>query len=194
MRRALCALTLWGCVAGWHAPAQQNTAPPAASGLETDWDIAVTLRAIAAHAARVLPALDRADAGSWTRKGAPEAYAAQLQSAKDQAHAITADAVALAADPERLALSLGLLFRTQALTTLLASVAEAVRNYQDPAQAQALIALAAEGDPSREHFQQYIVNLAAEREKELAVMDQEAQRCRALVTAPAPAASGKKKK
>jgi hypothetical protein len=33
-------------------------------------------------------------------------------------------------------------------------------------------------------LQQYVVNLAAQREKEYQVMDQEAQRCRALILAP----------
>jgi hypothetical protein len=69
---------------------------------------------------------------------------------------------------------------------MLGSVEEALRKYQSPADAEALVALSAENDANRDRFQQYLVNLAAEREKEYTVMDQEAQRCRGILTAPAP--------
>jgi len=132
------------------------------------------------------------DAGSWTAKGAPEAYAAQLQSSKDQARALADGAKALAGNPERLSAALEVLFREQGLETMLGSVAEALRKYQSADVAQDLIALAAEGGASRDRLQQYVVNLAAEREKEYQVMDQEAQRCRGMVLAPAGASKKKK--
>jgi hypothetical protein len=192
MHRALRGLTLLISVAALHAPAQQSTTPQQPAGLETDWDIAVILNSISAHAGRLLPQLDRADAASWLKKGASETYAAQLQSARDQARAIADGAKALAGDPEKLSSSLELFFRIQGLETMLGSVEDAIRKYQSPAEAQALIALDAESGENRDRFQRYIVNLAAEREKEYKVMDQEAQRCRNL--AAPPAASGKRKK
>jgi hypothetical protein len=110
--------------------------------------------------------------------------------AGQQAQALADGAKALAGNPETLSAELQVLFREQGLETLLVSVAEAVRKYQDAAMAQELVAAAAESGADRDRLQQYVVNLAAEREKEYQVMDQEAQRCRALVLAPAP----KKKK
>jgi hypothetical protein len=71
-------------------------------------------------------------------------------------------------------------------------VEEGMHRYQTPASAQALASLQAESGANRDRLQRYIVNLAAEREQELHVMDQEAQRCRGTVTAPA-SKSGKKK-
>ena len=115
-----------------------------------------------------------------------------MQSAKDQAGAISAGAKALAGNPEKLSSSLELFFRLQGLETMLGSLAEAMRKYQSPADAQALIALDAQSGENRDRFQRYIVNLATEREKEYAVMDQEAQRCRSTLTPPA--VSGRKKK
>jgi hypothetical protein len=50
----------------------------------------------------------------------------------------------------------------------------------------ALASLDAENGINVERFQRYIVDLAAQRERELEVMDHEAQRCRAIVTQAAP--------
>ena len=169
-----------------HAPQQQ------AVGLETDWDIAAALQQIGDHAGRLLPALNRIDARSWVDQGASETYAEQLQAAKDQAQSLADGAKALAKNPERLPVALELYFRMQGIDAMLASVEEGMRRYQTPASAQALASLQAESGANRDRLQRYIVNLAAEREQELHVMDQEAQRCRALVLAPPPPAKKKK--
>ena len=59
--------------------------------------------------------------------------------------------------------------------------------------AQALLALVAENGAGRNRLQNYIVNLASEREHELVVMDQEAQRCRGMISRmPAPKPQPKK--
>jgi dephospho-CoA kinase len=78
----------------------------------------------------------------------------------------------------------------QSIDSMLASVEEGMRRYQTVASVQGLASLQAESGVNRDRLQRYIVNLAAEREKELRVMDEEAQRCRAALTAPK---SGKKK-
>ena len=186
MHRAVRGLILAVCASVLYAPAQQAPRPQPPAGLETDWDIAVVLNEMSAHAARMLPLLDHADSNGWVAKGAPEAYARQLRGSKEQARALADGAKALAQNPEKLSAGLELFFRLHGLESMLGSVEEALRKYQSPADAEALIALAAENDANRDRFQQYLVNLAAEREKEYTVMDQEAQRCRGILTAPAP--------
>lgn len=163
-----------------------------ASGLETDWEIAPALQEIGAQATRLLPALNRIDAHSWVARGASETYAEQLQAVKAQTQAVADGAKALAKDPEKLPLELELYFRMQSIDTMLGSVEEGMRKYQDPASAQALASLQAESGANRDRLQRYLVDLAADHEQQLHVMDREAQRCRAIVTAPA-AKSGKKK-
>jgi hypothetical protein len=181
-----CAVALCAQTPEPHTPQQQ------AAGLETDWDIGAALQQIGDHAARLLPALNRIDARSWVDQGASETYAEQLQSAKDQTQSVADGAKALAKNPERLPVALELYFRMQGIDAMLKSVEEGMRKYQSPASAQALVGLQAEAGASRERLQRYIVDLAAEREQELRVMDQEAQRCRGTLTAPA-AKAGKKK-
>jgi hypothetical protein len=173
----------------------QSSAPakPQSAGLEANWQIAPVIEEIAAHAGRLLPALDKFDPSSWVAKGASETYVAQLQSSKEQAKALNAEAKDLARNPERLSASLTVLFRVQGIESMLRTLSEAVAKYQSPADAQALLALVAENGAGRNRLQMYVVNLAAEREHDLAVMDQEAQRCRAAVPEPAPRKPGGKK-
>jgi len=179
-----------------------QTQPPAAgqarpAGLETEWDIAVVLGEIGVHAGRLLPELDRVDAKAWVDKGASETYAAQLESSKQQARALELGAKALSQDPERLAQSLELFFRIEGLDSMLVTLEDGLRKYQSEADAESLASLAAENGANRERFRQYLTTLAAEREKQLEMMDREAQRCRGvMMSQPAPAtppAAGRKK-
>ena len=193
MYRALRGLILWACAAALYGQAQPAQQRPA--GLEPDWDIGVILREMSAHAGRLLPVLDRIDVKAWFEKGASDTYAAQLQSSKDQARAFADGARDLARDPEKLSASLELLFRIQGLETMLGSLEEGIRKYQDPAVAQTLASLAAENGANRDRFQRYIVNLAAEREQQFQVMDREAQRCRGILTVkPAASPNSERKK
>ena len=162
------------------------------SNLENPWEIKPVLEAIAAHAARLETALNHLDAQMWVAKGASDTYTAQLESSKLQARAVGTEAYGLTVNPEKLSIALQVLFRVQGLETMVASLEEAVRRYQSPEDARNLVRLMAEGGANRSRLQQYVVNLAAEREQDLVVMDQEAQRCRALVTQPPPAPRRKK--
>ncbi|HEV2447535.1 MAG TPA: hypothetical protein VGS58_16505 [Candidatus Sulfopaludibacter sp.] len=177
-------------------PASPQPAAAADEGLETPWSIAPVLQEIGAHFGRLLAALNQYDAKAWVAKGASETYGEQLQSCKAQAKALSDGATALSRNPEQLAAALELFFRFQSLETMLGSVEEGMRKYQGLADAQNLAGLEAEIGPNRDRLQRYVVALAADRERQLKITDQEAQRCRALLTAspaPAPAKSGKKK-
>ena len=192
MKRALRGLILLAFGAAIY-PQPQPGAEPQPTALEPDWDIGVTLQEIGAHATRVLPALDRLDVNSWVANGASRTYEAQLQSSKEQAQAVAAEAKELAGNPEKLSAGLQLFFRMQALENMSGSLEEATRKYQNPDAAGELASLMAENGANRERLQQYLVRLAAQREQELAVMNSEAQRCRGvLATQPPPGTTGKK--
>jgi len=152
------------------------------------------IQEIGDHASRVLSALDRVNTNAWVAKGASETYGEQVQSCKVQAKALADGAKSLTRNPEQLAVSIELFFRLQALETMLGSVEEGMRKYQSPADAEALASLEAEIAPNRDRFQKYIVDLAADREHQLQITDKEAQRCRALLTAPPTSSKAGKKK
>jgi hypothetical protein len=174
-------------------PSRPTAATPAQpAGFETSWEIAPVFTEISAHAGRLGAALDKIDAQTWVKKGASDTYAAQLDSSRQQVRALAAEAKALTANPDKLSAALVVLFRIQGLDAMMTSIEEAMRRYQSPSDAQALARLAAENGANRDRLQNYVVNLASEREQDLKVMDEEAQRCRSAVTA-VPASRTKKK-
>lgn len=179
-------LLLIGCAAALEAqtPGQNPQSPSQPVGLETDWEAGTMLKDIAAQASRLAPALDRIDAKSWVDQGASETYGQQLDAAKVQTRALSDGAAALARSPEQLSSLLDVFFRMQAVDLMLDSVEEGIRKYGYKPDAQTLAQLQAEASGNRDKLQRYIVNLAAEREREYQAMDREAQRCRAVVTAP----------
>ena len=185
-------LIVFLCAAAAYSQTQPAKAP--AGGLEPAWDVAVVLQEIAANSERLLPELDRIDARNWVGKGAPDTYAEQLESSRQQARALADGAKALARNPEKLSLSLELFFRIEGLDVMLGSLEPAIRKYQGPQVAQSVASVYAEGGVNRERFRRYIVNLAAEREQQFDVMDREAQRCRATLMAPVPSKTTGRKK
>ena len=75
---------------------------------------------------------------------------------------------------------------------MLGSLGEGVRRYQNARDAGELATLAAQAGAGRDRLQRYLVNLAAAKERDLQIMDVEAQRCRGLMT-QAPAQTPRKR-
>jgi hypothetical protein len=179
---------LWLCLAALLPLCAQTSPAPSAPA---EIDIRKVLDEVAAHTKRVTPILDQLEPNNWvTSKGAPAQYVTQWNSSRAQARALIADAQALRQEPDKLPPALQVYFRVQALQSMLASLAEGIRRYQNPALGDLLQGVAAEGSQDRESLQQYIVNLATEKEQMLKIMDHEAQRCRGILSRQ-PVPSGK---
>lgn len=71
---------------------QPNQERPQPVGLETDWDIATTIQKLSTHAAGIETALAKIDARAWVEQGAPETYAEQVESTREQAKYLSASA------------------------------------------------------------------------------------------------------
>jgi hypothetical protein len=145
-------MALFVCAVATYAQAPLRQSP--ANGLEPVWDIAVLLQEMSGQAARLLPALDKVDARAWVEKGASDTYLAQLQSSKEQAKALSDGARALARNPEKLAATLELFLRIEALETMLRSLEEGIRKYQTANVADSIASLAAAGGANRERLRQ----------------------------------------
>ncbi len=158
------------------------------------WEIKSTLQSLAAHAKRMQPLIDQLDPSIWISKGATNAYSAQVRSAQSQCKAVQQTATELAEHPDKTSAALDVYFRIQSLQTTMNSLVDAVRRYQNAAMADLINGVLAENDRNREKFQNYIIDVVAQREGEFAVMDKEAQRCRdILVRQPLPPVRGSKK-
>jgi hypothetical protein len=164
------------------------SATGALSAQTAEIDIRQALDQITGHAKRLLTLLDQLEPENWvSSKGAPEAYVGQWKSSRAQAQALIGDAQSLAKEPDKLPVALQTYFRVQAVQSLVGSLVEAIRKYQNPAMADLFTGVAAEGSVDRERLQQYMVNLATEKEQMLKIMDHEAQRCRGMLSRqPAP--------
>lgn len=170
-----------GCRALLLAGALAMCASAQEKGVEPDWDIRPVLKEIAARAQRLVPVLEKIDTKGMVQNGAPDTYAAQIEASKAQAKALSAEALALANSPEKFSADLEAFFRMQSLERNMQSIEVGLRKYWNPALADMLDKEMAGNGASRERFQRYIVDLAAEREQEYTIMDHEAQRCRGIL-------------
>ncbi|HZU26572.1 MAG TPA: hypothetical protein VFA04_13690 [Bryobacteraceae bacterium] len=178
MRTLLVALLvcIGACAQTTAAAYSQNAT--AAAGVMSQWDVQTLLTHLEVQTKQLGPAIDRMRPDMWATNGAPQTYAVQWKSAKNEAQYLVGSAQALTKEPERLTLALDTLFRMQALDRTLGSLVEAVRKYQNPQLADTLAAGIGETSINRDKLRQYVVELAAQKEHEYQVMDSEAQRCR----------------
>ncbi|MGH9558025.1 MAG: hypothetical protein ACRD30_02215 [Bryobacteraceae bacterium] len=169
-----------------HGQGQQPSVTP-------DWDISQSVAALSAQAARLKPILDRLTPADWVSKGAPQTYVDQWKGAENELGYLTQSANALEKQPERLTLALDTYFRLQTLESRLTSLVDGVRRYQNPAVGDLLVGVMDANDANRDKLRQYITDLAATNEEEFKVVDQEAQRCRGILTQSPPPKKGLKK-
>lgn len=152
------------------------------SGVSAEWDISPTIDSLSAQAKRLKPILDQLTPQEWVAKGAPDTYIQVWKRAQDELGYLVDSAKAVGAQPERLTLALDTYFRLQSLEMRLNSLVDGVRNYQNPAIGDLLMGVLAENSANRDKLRQYITDLAATKEQEYKIMDQEAQRCRGVLT------------
>lgn len=166
------------------APAQQQPDPR----------IVAIFTGIAQRAARLEPMVEQLRPKDWVAKGAPDTYVAQWNSALEQLKAIQTDMSALAQHPDEMTEGMRALFRVQATHRALDSLMGGLRRYQNPPLADLIESVAAEDQSDIDRLEQHVLQLATEKDQEYAVVDSEAQRCRAILSRqPAGPATNKGK-
>jgi hypothetical protein len=158
------------------------------AGLAPDWEARRDIPALPAKVEKLLPVLEQLRPEEWVAKGASDAYVAQWKSVQAEVGYLRETVGRLSQSPDRMTLALEALFRLQAIDTRLGNLVEAIRKYQNPALADLLQSLADGNSSVRVGLQQYVQEVAAQREAEWKVMESEAQRCRTQLTAPPPRA------
>jgi hypothetical protein len=158
-------------------PAQQ-------AGVVPEWEAKRDIPSLPDKIRKILPVLEQLQPETWVAKGAPEAYVQQWKAAQTEVGYLQQTVDALAESPDRLTLALDAYFRLQAIDTRLGNLTDAIRKYQNPALADLFQSLAAETGTVRIGLQQYITEVATQRETEWRIMESEAQRCRMQLTAP----------
>lgn len=171
MRLGLCGL--WVLLVSWPVQAQSGGLPP-------EWVVRQDMATLCEHVQRFKPILDQAKPLNW--QGAPAAYVDQGQRVGAEVDYLIGAAQGLAGHPQVLTSALTTYFRMQSLDLLLRSYADGIRKYQSRALAEQLQATLVLASADREKLRQYMLDLAADKEQECRVMDEEAQRCRGMLS------------
>jgi hypothetical protein len=170
---------------------QQQTSP--SPGM-SDEEVAAIFSRISQRAARIEPMLEQLHPNDWISRGAPDTYLTQWNSIRQQFTAIERDMSDLAQHPDRLTDSMSALFRVQATHLALGSLMGGVRKYQNPALADLIESVAAEAGGDIDRFEKHLLEMAADKEQQLTLVDREAQRCRATLSRQPAAPAGTNKK
>jgi len=195
MRPALLAIPMAALVACWFGlrAQQQTPAGPDRVPLDTA-QVGAIANEIAQRSEHLKPMLEELRAAEWVAKGAPQAYVSQWSSLTEQNQAIETDMAAIAQNPEAMQDVMRSLFRVHRFDGDLEGLMNAVRRYQNPALADLIESVAAGDQSAVDKLQQYVLDLANEKERQLDVEDKEAQRCRSVLASqppPRPAAPKK---
>jgi hypothetical protein len=171
-----------GC--GLARPAQQ-TGPviPKPAGLESAWMVRTILDELMKDNEKLAPLLAQMNPQDWVSKqGASPVYVQQWQTAHTQLNDVMAASKLLAQKTESLPLALDDYFRLEALEVTSRSLEEAVSRYGDRFTADQLSGLIARNFSRRERFRDYIRDLATSSEVNFKLADEEAQRCRGIIS------------
>ena len=153
---------------------QPGLAPPTETGpLFSD---------LVAQNARLQPLLKQIKPKEWIAAGAPQSYVNLWDTITQENQDFGTQAKALARTPEKLADSLRLLEQMHALQENVAELLQGVGKFQNPALAELISGIQAEGKPARDAYSQRVLDLVTERESQFLTADHEAQRCRTILS------------
>lgn len=159
-----------------------------APGILPAWELQKKLDVLVAQSKRLTPLMDEIKVPDWIAQGAPTAYADQLRSARNEAGYLAQTSSELSQEPEKMTKTLETYFRLQALESLLDSLSQGVRQYQNPALADLIQGVISENNNHRGWLRGHLVDLVATKEVELGIMTKEAQRCQSeILRRPRPA-------
>ena len=152
--------------------------PAQTQGLPPEWDVRDMLTSLTSQTKRLQPLLEQIHPQEWISKGAPDAYAGQLEELRKQIGYLEQTAGELSREPERMTKALETYLRLQSVEVMIDSMADAVRRYQNPAMADLLQGATNDTAKYAGQLRDYLVELVATKEAECDIADKEAQRCR----------------
>ncbi|MBV9081745.1 MAG: hypothetical protein JOZ62_03650 [Acidobacteriaceae bacterium] len=181
------------------SPASQNTTPGlsrTAAGLESPWDVRQIVANVVRENEQLKPLLAGLNPQDWyDKKGAASTYILQWQTAQRQLTDVEWSAKQLSQKTESLSLALDLYFRLEALETSARSLADGDRKYGDRPSADQFAQLIARNFSNRERLRDYLRDLATSVEQNFKIADEEAQRCRGMISKdPCPSTGGRSKR
>jgi hypothetical protein len=148
----------------------------------TDYDAAQLFNTVADQTAKLAPMIEQINTPAWIAKGAAPTYSQLRDGALAQNKAIVKAMHELGQHPAKLSECMTALFRIQSMEMELISLDPGLRKYQNPALADLISSILAEGHRNRDRFREYVVDLTSHKEEQFDVADKEAQRCRESIS------------
>jgi hypothetical protein len=174
--------------------AQQPPPPaaqaPAIQGLQAPWDIRQMLTDVNAQNQKLKPLLDQMHPQQWLDNGAPPTYASQYIDTRSRLEDVVRSVANLAQHTDSLSAALDAYFRMEALEVVSRSLLECIQKYGEHTTAQQLSALIVKNYSTRQKFRDYLRDLSVQREQECKIADEEAQRCRGIISKEPPPSTG----
>jgi len=161
-------------------------------GLESPWDVRKILADLTAQAAQAKPLLAQLNPQQWVEKGASSTYILQWQTAQRQVADVQSFAQQLSQKTDSMSLGLEVYFRLEALEVTTRSLDEGAQRYGARATADQLAAYIAHSFDSRQRLRDYLKDLASSTEQSFKIADDEAQRCRGIISTEASSTSKRK--
>ena len=169
------------------APAAQAPVP---QGLQAPWDIRQMLADVNAQNEKLKPLLDQMHPQQWLDNGAPPTYASQYIDTRSRLVDVVRSVSNLGRHTDSLSAALDSYFRMEALETVSRSLVECIRKYGEHTTADQLSALIVKNYTTRQKFRDYLRDLSVQREQECKIADEEAQRCRGIISKEPPPSTG----
>ena len=169
------------CVALGSAVNLKAQQPNTENGVAAAWDVRSFMTELDNGVRNLEPLLGSLTPRDWIAKGAPGAYIRQVESTQKSMLSLFEATSKLSHEPERLTAAIDAYFQMERMELLLNSLKEGVRKYQSSEAADRFNVVIGENSVHRDRLRQHVSDLAATREQEFRIVDQEAQRCRGLI-------------
>ena len=152
--------------------------PAAAQDLLPRWEVTALAEGLVEHSKQIEDLLLRVRPKEWIQDGAPQAFVTQHEELIQDIANLSLSAQNVHRNPEKLSAVVDTYLWLDRLDSMIASIANGARKYQNPAVADWLIAAKDRNMGQSEGLKTYLRQLVMASEAEMEIAHSEAQRCR----------------
>ncbi len=161
--------------------------PASAQGLLPRWEVEAMAKSLEEYSAGLQQLLEQVRPKEWVQKGASDAYGEQYEMLRLELSNVSLSAQNLGRNTEKISVVVDTFLWLDRSGSMLQSISDGVERYQNPALASLLRSAIARGQGAQEKLKEYMRELAVDREAQLEIAHNEAQRCRDEVIKRRPA-------
>ena len=157
--------------------------PAAAQDLLPRWEVIAMAESLVTHSQDLEELLLQVRPKEWIQDGAPQAYVTQHKEVIQDISNLSLSAQDMNRNPEKLSAVVDTYLWLDRLDSMIASVAQGARKYQNAAVGDLLIAAKDRNSSQGEGLKTYLRQLVIASEAEMEIAHSEAQRCRGELAA-----------